>query len=83
MNKLTPISVAVAVLAANVIATTASAAGGISSANFGLRFQPPSPAARYYPPEPTLRRYYPPNPTLRGYHPPEPTLRRYFPPNPI
>ncbi len=89
MNKLTQIAVALAFLAANGIATTATAASGISIAHFGHSFYPPDPCragcatGRYFPPEPTLRRDYPPEPTLRRYFSPQPTLRRYFPPNPI
>lgn len=51
MNKLARIALAVALLAANGIAATkASAARGISIANFGHSFG----GGRYFPPEPTL-----------------------------
>ncbi len=63
MSRLIQMVVLVALLAANGIATTASAAGGISIAHFGHSF---------YPHEPTLRRHVPPQPTLRRYFPPNP-----------
>lgn len=54
MKKLTQIALAVALLAANgIAATNASAARGISIANFGHSFG----GGRYFPPEPTLRRH--------------------------
>ncbi len=78
MSRLIQMVVLVALLAANGIATTASAAGGISIAHFGHSFYPPEPTM--HPHEPTLHPY---EPTLRRHVPPQPTLRRYFPPNPI